>query len=91
MNKENTTWRKEITSAMQCNNGDNWQNKIHTTLSEEELDEQFYAGYGSPEGRPFTFWTRDWVYFPTVYDGAEGVSCVPRHPSDYVTGHVGGW
>lgn len=84
-----TTWRKEILSAMP-EYGECFDDIISITLSEEELDKEFYAGYGGSEGKPFTAWTRKMVYFPVVYDGAEWVGAVPRHPNGVATKHQGG-
>jgi hypothetical protein len=63
---------------------------IAHTLTEDELHRQFDAGYGGSEGRPFTLWTTNRVYFPGVYDGAEWVASVPRNPNGEATRHVGG-
>ena len=79
------TWRQLIDDAR----GDDVI--IACTLSDEELDIEFDAGFGGPEGKPFTAWSENYVYFPVVYDGAESVSCAPRNPCDEPTGHVGGW
>lgn len=59
----------------------------------EDLDwnRKFYGGYGGPEGVPFTAWTKERVYFPVVYDGAEWVESVPRNPCDEALDHRGGW
>lgn len=56
--------------------------------TEDWLDREFNCGYGSAEGHAFTLWTKNRVYFPTEYDGAEGVASVPRNPCDEVTCHV---
>jgi len=80
-----TTWRKEIADVAK---GDEL---IACTLSDEELDMEFDAGYGVSEGRPFTAWSSEWVYLPAVYDGAEWVERVPRNPAmDKTTSHIGG-
>lgn len=52
------------------------------------LDVPFDNGYGGTEGRTFTVWTHTRVYFPTEYNGAEGVASVPRNPCDEPTRHV---
>lgn len=80
-----TTWRKLLKNA-----GLDWSKVEKSTLLEWELDIEFDDGYGGSEGKPFTIWTHDRVYFPAVYDGAEWVGSVPRHPCDEATGHVGG-
>lgn len=82
----------------------NWKAKIATamleakdagpilasTLTDSEAEREFDAGYGSREGDSFTAWTETRVYFPVVYDGAEWVGSVPRHPCDEKTYHHGG-
>ena len=79
------TWRELINGAL---DGDVL---IANTLTEEEMDEGFYAGYGDAQGRSFTAWSETRVYFPAVYDGQEWVSSAPRNPSDEVCDHVGGY
>ena len=70
-------------------NGDNFDN-LKCTLSEEELKKKFDASYGATEGKPFTAWTENWVYFPICYDGSESVGIAPRNPCDISMGHQGG-
>lgn len=82
-----TTWRESISAEMQSN-GDSWGNVEKSTLSEEELDVVFCNGYGLEEGVPFTVWTKDYVYFPASYDGAEWADSVPRNPCDTPKDHV---
>lgn len=60
------------------------------TLTNDELDIEFYSDYGSPNGLPFTAWTKNRVYFPVCYDGAEWVGSAPRDPCDIATKHQGG-
>lgn len=50
-----------------------------------DFDREFYDGYGGSEGDPFTVWTEDYVFFPTVYDRAEWISYVRRNPCLKVT------
>ena len=77
------TWRELIDGCMQCTSyGDSWSNVELCTLSESELDVSFYDGFGSAEGKPFLIWTKKFIYFPTEYDGAEGVDRLPRNPTD---------
>jgi len=45
------------------------------------MDEEFDDGAGGPEGRPFTAWSLDTVFFPIVYDGSEWVGSAPRNPT----------
>lgn len=79
-----TTWRKEIAKAAE---GDSL---IASTLSDAQLDKDFYDGYGGTDGAPFTAWSEAYVYFPVCYDGSEWVERVPRNPCDVPTEHVGG-
>ena len=84
-----TTWRKEIIHAMQINK-DTWDNIIACTLTDSDLNMSFDNGYGAIEGKPFTVWTKHYVYFPACYDGAEWVGSVPRDPNEEPTEHIGG-
>jgi len=79
-----TSWREELHEAL---NGDKL---IFNTLSNEEMDIQFYEGYGCTEGLPFTAWSETRVYFPVCYDGLEWVGSAPRNPRDEKTHHLGG-
>lgn len=78
------TWRKLIEKAAKTDI------IIACTLSEEELDEVFDDGFGTSEGRPFTAWSKKYVYFPVVCDGAEWVERAPRNPCKEACSHVGG-
>lgn len=69
--------------------GDNFDN-LKTTLSTEELKVKFNDGYGTSEGKDFTAWSDNYVYFPVVYDGAEWVGYVARNVCDTKTKHWGG-
>lgn len=69
--------------------GETRKDIISYTLTEEELDIPFDDGYGGTEGKPFTLWTKNRVYFPVQYDGAEWVDSVPRNPCDEATKHLG--
>jgi len=82
-----TTWRKELTDAMEAHK-ESWGDVISQT--EFNPDRKFYAGYGSAEGEAFTLWTNKRVYFPVVYDGSEWVESVPRNPCNEITDHFGG-
>jgi len=78
--KENN-WRKE-----------NLQSKLFASVEEAKhlLVYNFDRGYGGSEGPHFTAWSEKRVYFPGVYDGAEWIDSVPRHPCDEATKHIGG-
>lgn len=69
---------------------DSWDNVVFCTISDEELDRKFDTSYGGEDGVPFTLWTKHWVYFPVMYDGAEWVECVLRNPCNISAKHVGG-
>lgn len=84
-----TTWRKNLTESL-ASNKEEWHHIIGSTLSPEELDEEFDPGYGGTNGAPFTCWTHNHVYFPVQYDGAEWVGSVPRNPCPVKTEHIGG-
>jgi hypothetical protein len=57
---------------------------------QEIIDYDFSDSYGGEEGFSFTAWSKDKVYFPVCYDGAEWISWVPRNPCDIATTHQGG-
>ena len=63
---------------------------VGSTLTNEEMDESFYPGYGSCEGSAFTAWSDDYVYFPICYDGSEWVGRAPRNISNEKCAHQGG-
>lgn len=84
-----TTWRKEIGEEMEHQN-ETWGDVVGTTLTDEEMDQEFDDGFGGAEGVGFTLWTEKRVYFPVVYDGSEWVGSVPRNPCDEETQHQGG-
>jgi hypothetical protein len=86
---ELTNWKELISFEMKYNN-ESFDDVVFTTLSEEDLLKKFDSGYGMPEGCPFTLWTKNRVYFPVTYDGAESVQSVPRNPSSDKSGHFGG-
>jgi hypothetical protein len=87
-NDDFTTWRKEFEKVFELT-GDSFDGLI-ATLTPEQLDVEFYSGYGGTEGFPFTAWSKDYVYFPACYDGSEWVACVSRNPDGKPTEHVGG-
>jgi len=84
-----TTWRELITLEME-EQGEIWADVVHCTLPDIGLDAEFDDGYGGEQGKPFTMWTANRVYFPATYDGSEWVASVARNPCDEVTQHVGG-
>jgi len=92
-----TTWRKLIAIAMESpkdpgwdrGSGETWANVVACTLTDDELDAEFCDGYGSTNGKPFTLWTANRVYFPIKYDGSEFVAHVARNPDGLPTEHWG--
>lgn len=84
-----TTWQELILDEM-TRNKETWADLQFTTLNEEQLIARFDDSYGLEEGKPFTLWTTNRVYFPASYDGAEFVGSVPRNPCPEVTQHIGG-
>lgn len=71
-------------------NGETWGDVEANTMTEEEMEKKFDSDFGAPEGCPFTVWTRNRVYFPICYDGAEWVGSVSRNPDGKPTDHQGG-
>ncbi len=82
--REKTSWRKLVDEVCK----DLKQDLVKFTC--EDFDREFDDGFGGSEGSRFTAWTRDWVLFPIVYDGAESVGYAPRNPSDKAMQHWGG-
>jgi len=82
------SWNELLKSAFELN-GDDFE-KMTTTLSKEELVEEFDCGYGGVKGKPFTAWGEKYVYFPIRYDGAEWVGSAPRNPCAEKMRHQGG-
>ena len=69
---------------------DSWDNVVSSTMTDQESLEEFDTGYGGTNGCSFTVWTKDRVYFPVCYDGAEWVGSVSRNPNSIATDHQGG-
>ena len=84
-----TTWRKLIERELEAQ-GESWKDEEATTLDLNGFERPFDAGYGAEEGEPFTLWTKNRVYFPVCYDGAESVASVSRNPDGQPTKHIGG-
>lgn len=96
------TWFSLISDKM-ATNGDSFDNVVHLICGEKEeyidgefrkvqgfIYDQFNDGYGSENGCPFQLWTKDYVYFPIKYDGAEWVGSAHRNPVDIPLDHQGG-
>ena len=67
---------------------DDYDKSERTTIHDEELDRKFDNGFGGAEGAPFTIHTTDYIYFPSEYDGAEGVESINRNPNETAKNHV---
>ena len=89
LNLTDPTWRQLITREM-SNHGETWDDVVHCTLSDAELNGPFDASYGVICGQPFTLWTKKRVYYPVDYDGSEWCESVPRDPCNEVKTHSGG-
>lgn len=83
-----TSWYKLLKKAMESD-GEDFASAV-CTLDEAGLKAEFNDGYGMSNGKPFTAWGANWVYFPIVYDGAEWVGHAPRNPCDISMEHQGG-
>lgn len=84
-----TNWKTLIGHEMGLQ-GETFEDVVECTLTEEEFLVEFDDSYGISEGKPFTLWTTNRVYFPVVYDGAEWVESVSRNPDGKPTHHFGG-
>lgn len=82
------TWKMLIQREMDAH-GESWAEVCGHTFREGQLDTEFYDGYGSTNGCPFTLWTTHRVYFPIKYDGAEWCGSAPRNPCDEASKHQG--
>lgn len=82
------TWRRLIEVELK-NQEEKWEDIVSCTLLERELDEEFDDWFGRANGKPFTLWTHDRVYFPSVNKGSEAVFSVSRLPDGVATNHVG--
>ena len=87
--KNHASWADHLKVVL-AKHGETWADVEAHTLTERELHARTPDGFGGSERAPFTLWTAKRVYFPAVYDGAEWVESVPRHPCKEKTKHVGG-
>lgn len=85
-----TTWRKLINKAFE-ENQDSWENVEGCTLSEKELDQGFDNSFGKINGKRFSLWTKEFTYFPVIYEGGVVLGYTPRNPCEMKTPHQGGW
>lgn len=84
-----TNWKELIQEELEQQK-EMFSDVIKNTLSDEDLEIKFHDGYGGSEGKPFTMWTTNRVYFPIVYDGSEWVGSAPRNPCEEAVCHLGG-
>lgn len=82
-------WKTTLDEALK-KNGDSWEDVEANTMTEADMVKEFDSGYGDVQGCPFTVWTKNHVYFPICYNGAEWVGSVSRHPDGKPTDHKGG-
>ena len=82
-------WKETLEKRM-AYNGESWGDVEANTLTEQAMVREFDCGFGGVEGTPFTLWTKNHVYFPICYDGAEWVGSVSRNPDGKPTQHQGG-
>lgn len=84
-----TNWKTQLDKTLQMHN-ESWKNVEANTMTAADMEKMFDDGYGGTEGCPFTVWTKNSVYFPICYDGAEWVGRVSRNPDGKATDHQGG-
>ena len=95
---EFTTWRRMFEPLLQ----DNGESLADVTLEwgdipyeenspllsdDEELDWEFYPGFGLVRGRPFVAYTSRSIYFVHAYDGQETIRHIPRNPGSSMKPH----
>lgn len=85
------TWRQLIEDERRSNKDESpIQDWAPKGQEEDVFNKPFDNGYGGPEGSPFVVWSRDYVYFPICYDGAEWCGSAPRNPPHEPLEHQGG-
>lgn len=89
MDDKTVNWKTLLVEAME-KRGETLTDIESNTMSEDEMLKEFDCGFGGSNGIPFTVWTKNAVYFPAVYDGAEWVDSVSRNPDGEPTQHIGG-
>lgn len=83
---EKSTWMEFLVDAMQAVKDSGPIIAYAPNL--ESFQVQFDPGYGDLEGPPILAWTKDRVYFPVAYDGAEWIDSAPRNPTESGQCHV---
>jgi len=58
--------------------------------AEPYLALRYDSGFGCFQGFHFTAWSKSWVLFWSVYDGAQRIQAVPRNPCTLAVEPVGG-
>jgi hypothetical protein len=84
---DTSSWEELISEAM-GKNDETWDDVIFERFDGNKST-QFYIGFGAKKGCSFLVWTKNYVYFPVEYDGAEWADSVPRNPCDQTKDHVG--
>lgn len=84
---ETYSWKKGLEECFE-HTGDTLDD-LACTLSEDDLILEFDESLGIIQGKPFGAWSKDFVYFPACYDGAEKVAFVPRNPTGRPIEHIG--
>jgi hypothetical protein len=89
MSTRDESWR-ELIEAEMARHGDALANVVASVplLESDAMSVPFDTSFGHAQGCPFTLWTKTRVYFPTEYDGAEGVRSASRDPCEEATKHV---
>lgn len=83
-----TTWTEEISKEMKVRG--EWWTDVESAVGVDHFNVSFNDGPGTINGKAFTVWTKNRVYFPTVdQDGAEGCESVSRNPDGFATWHIG--
>ena len=79
---EGKTLRESIGDAL-VDNGESFDDVVRMAVDPDALDVRH-------DGRPFTVWTSNRVYFPGVFEFDAWVASVPRHPCEERAQAVGG-
>lgn len=84
------TWKELISFEMEAYH-EQWSDVEAITLTDEEAAEEFDDSFKPRvQGKPFTAWTKNRVYFPICHDGAESCGSAPRNPNGEACAHQGG-
>ncbi len=81
-----TNWKNLLLEELK-RRGESFEDIVSNTMTDEDMEREFYSGYGDVNGCAFTVWTKNTVYFPLEYDGAEFVGSVSRKPDGKPTKH----